>query len=63
MLEPYVWYDPHEIIGKLEFENWLLKIEHKEELRMVKRLINDSNNYCELLDRRELWSTEKAYLA
>ncbi len=36
-MEPYVWYDPHELVKKLEWDKWLLKQMHNYEIDQIKR--------------------------
>lgn len=58
MLEPYVWYDPLELVDEYEWKIFQLKLIHAKEIEnIVGDLIATSNSLKTYLNRK-MWQFE-----
>lgn len=58
MLEPYVWYDPHEIIKKLEWKIFQLKLIHAIEIENIIGDLVATSNSLKTYQNHKIWNFE-----
>lgn len=62
MLEPYVWYDPHQAIRQLEDKIFSLKVCRKHEINLIKDLVNKANDATNACASIKTWKFEEIFL-